>query len=218
MLDGGRDDYYGHPGSWSDVQDSLFLERLDSPDRSAPSSPTGLTATDGAGPGLVRVSWRPSTDDLGPITYRVYQDNRFVSTTTSTFALLGIAESDTSTYSIRAADSVGHLSQPSAIRFRLGLGVVDAQGKLVRDTVRPPAVGRVSVRRAAKTVRLFWPAVRDGGGVRGYRIKLGTRILTVTKPGVTLNRATLRTAVSLAAIDRAGNVGPSKTVPLHRLR
>jgi hypothetical protein len=35
---------------------------------------------------------------------------------------------------------------------------------------------------------------------------------------VTLNRATLRTAVSLAAIDRAGNVGPSKTVPLHRLR
>jgi hypothetical protein len=218
VLDGGRDDYYGHQGSWSDVQDSLFLERLDSPDRGAPSSPTGLTATDGAGPGLVRVSWRPSTDDLGPITYRVYQDNRFVSATTSTVALLSIAESDTSTYSIRAADSVGHLSQPLAIRFRLGLGVVDARGKLVRDTVRPPAVGRVSVRRAAKTVRLFWPAVRDGGGVRGYRIKLGTRILTVTKPGVTLNRATLRTAVSLAAIDRAGNVGPSKTVPLHRLR
>ena len=160
----------------------------------------------------------PSTDDLGPITYRVYQDNRFVSATTSTVALLSIAESDTSTYSIRAADSVGHLSQPLAIRFRLGLGVVDAQGKLVRDTVRPPALGRVSVRRAAKTVRLFWPAVRDGGGVRGYRIKLGTRILTVTKPGVTLNRATLRTAVSLAAIDRAGNVGPTITVPLHRLR
>ena len=218
MLDGGRDDYYGHQGSWADVQDSLFLERLDSPDRSAPSSPTGLTATDGAAPGIVRLSWRPSTDDLGPITYRVYQDDRFVSSTASTSALVEIAESDTSTYAIRAADSVGHLSQPLAIRFRLGLGVVDARGKLVRDTVRPPALGRVSVRRAAKTVRLFWPAVRDGGGVRGYRIKLGIRILTVKKPGVTLNRAALRTAVSLAAIDRAGNVGPSITVPLHRLR
>ncbi len=218
VLDGGRDDYYGHQGSWADVQDSLFLERLDSPDRSAPSSPTGLTATDGAAPGIVRLSWRPSTDDLGPITYRVYQDNRFVSSTASTSALVEIAESDTSTYAIRAADSVGHLSQPLAIRFRLGLGVVDARGKLVRDTVRPPALGRVSVRRAAKTVRLFWPAVRDGGGVRGYRIKLGIRILTVKKPGVTLNRAALRTAVSLAAIDRAGNVGPSITVPLHRLR
>ena len=71
--------------------------------------------------------------------------------------VLGIAESNTSSYTIRASDSVGHLSAPLTIRFRLGLGVVDARGKLVRDTVRPPAVGRVSVRRAAKTVRLSWP-------------------------------------------------------------
>ena len=76
----------------------------------------------------------------------------------------------------------------------------------------------MSVRRAAKTVRLSWPAVRDPGGLRGYRVKIGSRILTVTKPAVTLNRATLRTAVSLAAVDRAGNIGPSTTVPLHRLR
>ena len=33
VLDGGHDDYYGHSGSWPDVQDSFFLERLDSPDR-----------------------------------------------------------------------------------------------------------------------------------------------------------------------------------------
>ena len=39
VLDGGRDDYYGHSGTWTDVQDSLFLERLDSPDRAAPSLP-----------------------------------------------------------------------------------------------------------------------------------------------------------------------------------
>ena len=37
VLDSGRDDYYGHAGTWPDVQDSLFLERLDSPDRSAPT-------------------------------------------------------------------------------------------------------------------------------------------------------------------------------------
>jgi hypothetical protein len=35
---------------------------------------------------------------------------------------------------------------------------------------------------------------------------------------VTLARATLRTAVSLVAVDRAGNIGPTTTVPLHRLR
>ena len=64
------------------------------------------------------------------------------------------------------------------------------------------------MRRAAKTVRLSWPPARDPGGLRGYRVKIGARILTVTKPAVTLNRATLRTAVSLAAVDRAGNIGP----------
>ena len=159
-----------------------------------------------------------STDDVGPIAYRVYEDDRFISTTTSTSAILGIAAGNTSTYTIRASDSVGHLSQPLTIRFRLGLGLVDAQGKLVRDTVRPSAVGRVSVRRAAKTVRLVWPPARDSGGLRGYRITLGSRVLTVTKPAVTLARATLRTAVSLAAVDRAGNVGPTTTVPLRRLR
>ena len=42
--------------------------------------------------------------------------------------------------------------------------------------------------------------------------------MTVTKPAVTLARATLRAAVSLAAVDRAGNIGPSTTVPLRRLR
>ena len=155
---------------------------------------------------------------MGPIAYRVYQDERFISSTTSTSAILGIAESNTSSYTVRASDSVGHLGQPVTIRFRLGLGVVDAQGKLVRDTVRPPAVGKVSVRRRARTVVLSWPAVRDPGGLRGYRIKIGSRIVTVTRPTATLNRASVRTAVSLAAVDRAGNIGLSTTVPLRRLR
>ena len=218
VLDGGRDDYYGHSGTWTDVQDSLFLERLDSPDRAAPSLPSSLTATDGAAPGIVRVSWRASTDDLGPVTYRVYQDNASSPRRRRPRPASASPESNTSSYTIRASDSVGHLSQPLTIRFRLGLGLVDGQGKLVRDTVRPPAVGRVSVRRVAKTVRLSWPPARDPGGLRGYRVKVGLRVLTVTKPAVTLNRATLRTAVSLAAVDRAGNIGPSTTVPLRRLR
>jgi hypothetical protein len=31
VLDVGRDDYYGHGGSWLDIQDSIFLHRLDLP-------------------------------------------------------------------------------------------------------------------------------------------------------------------------------------------
>ena len=38
VLDSARNDYYGHAGSWTDVQDSTFLERLDSPDRTPPTT------------------------------------------------------------------------------------------------------------------------------------------------------------------------------------
>ena len=61
-------------------------------------------------------------------------------------------------------------------------------------------------------------AAMDPGGLKGYRVKIGARTLSVVKPAVTLTRATLRTAVALTAIDRAGNVGPTTTVPLRRLR
>ena len=119
---------------------------------------------------------------------------------------------------MRAVDAVGHLSQPVTVRFKPGFGIVDEQGRLLRDTVPPPALRSVSVRRTAKTSVLSWPAVRDPGGLRNYRIRIGTRTLFVTKPAVTITRRTLRTAVSVAAVDRAGNVGPATLVPLSRLR
>jgi hypothetical protein len=217
VLDGGRDDYYGHSGSWTDVQDSLFFERLDSPDRSAPTAPAAPIVRDDP-TGLVAFSWRASSDDVGPVFYRIYQNGRFVREVSRVSALLIPPESETGTYSVRAADAVGHLSQPVSVRFRLGFGIVDEQGRLLRDTARPPAIRSVSVRRTAKTVILTWPAVRDPGGLRGYRIKIGARTLVVTKPRLTATRATLRTAISVAAVDRAGNVGPTTTVPLRRLR
>ena len=217
VLDGGRDDYYAHSGSWLDVQDSLFLERLDSPDRSAPSAPAALVVRDDTS-GLVSFSWRASSDDVGPVAYRVYQDGRFVRQVSRPSALLFPPEGGTGTYAVRAADAVGHLSQPVSVRFKVGFGIVDEQGRLLRDTVRPPAIRSVSVRRTTKTSVLSWPAVRDPGGLKGYRIKIGTRTLLVTKPTVTVTRRTLRTAVSVAAVDRAGNIGPATTVPLRRLR
>jgi hypothetical protein len=45
-LDVGRDDYYGHAGSWLDVQDSAWLQRLDSPDLPLTVALSGGGATD----------------------------------------------------------------------------------------------------------------------------------------------------------------------------
>ena len=218
VLDGGRDDYYGHPGSWTDVQDSLFLERLDSPDRSAPTAPAALVVRSDPGAAVVTFSWRASSDDVGPVTYWVYEDGRFLDEVCQPRAFVAVADgANAVTYSVRALDAVGHLSQLGTVRFKPGFGIVDEQGRLLRDTVPPPALRSVSIRRTAKTSVLSWPAVRDPGGLRNYRIKIGTRTLFVTKPAVTITRRTLRTAVSVAAVDRAGNIGPATTVPLRRL-
>ena len=215
VLDSGRNDYYGHSGTWTDVQDSTFLERLDSPDRTPPTAPGSFRVGD-APTGFVRVTWLASSDDVGPVAYRLYQDGRFVRQVTTTTVLLPDTD-DVSTFAVRAADPVGRLSAPVSARFRSGAGMVDEQGRLIRDTVRPPAITRVTIRRTAKVAVLSWPAAHDAGGLRSYRVKVGVRTLTVLKPTITLTRARVGGPVSIAAIDRAGNIGPSLVVARGRV-
>ena len=216
VLDSGRNDYYAHAGTWTDVQDSTFLERLDSPDRVPPTVPDGLRVGDDPS-GAVRFSWRPSTDDVGPAAYRLYQDGRFVRQVAETSVLLP-ANGRTTRFSVRAADSVGRLSALASARFRPDLGMVDESGRLVRDTVRPPAIPRVTIRRTPKLAVVSWTGVRDGGGLRGYRVRIGARTVIVRKPTVTLTRSKVAGALSLAAVDRAANVGPALVIPRSRLR
>jgi hypothetical protein len=216
VLDVARDDYYGHTGTWSDMQDSVYLERLDGNDRTPPTTPTGLRIGD-AVPGMVRVSWNASQDDVGPVAYRIYRDGRLQETTLARSVFLP-EPADISQYSVRALDSVGHLSPLVSGRFRVDAGMVDASGRLVRDTVRPPAVARVTVKRTKTTSRVTWPAVRDAGGIASYRVRIGSRTVIVRKPAVALARARVTGAVSITAVDRAGNVGPALVVPRGRVR
>lgn len=217
VLDAGRDDYYGHAGPWTDIRESLFLEQLDSPDRVAPTTPTAVLARENAG-GRVVLSWRAATDDVGPVSYRLYRDGIFLGRTNKLSAVLSPVDGATTSYAVRALDSVGHLSPYARIRFDPAAGVVDEQGRLLRDTVAPSPVARVTVRRTRTAVVLSWPRAFDRGGVRGYRVKIGARSVVVVKPTLTLAKARVRTAISISAVDRAGNVGPAVVVPLQRLR
>ncbi|NUT55736.1 MAG: hypothetical protein HOQ03_07110 [Thermoleophilia bacterium] len=216
VLDAGRNDYYGHGGTWTDVQDSTFLERLDSPDRTPPTTPAGLLVADDPR-GSLRVSWRPATDDVGPVAYRVYEDGRFVRQVAATLLLLPLTGT-TTRYAVRAVDPVGRLGLPAAVRFRPDLGMVDEAGRLVRDTVRPPSILRYTVRRLATAIVVSWPAVRDGGGLRGYRVKIGARTVVVRKPTIRIAKSRVVGPVAVTAIDRAGNVGPTLVIARSRLR
>ena len=216
VLDAARNDYYAHSGSWNDVQDSTFLERLDSADRTPPTTPGALRVGDER-IGFVRFSWGAATDDVGPVAYRIYEDSNFLRQVATTSVLLP-TPATTALYTVRAVDPVGRLSPPVSVRFRPDTGMVDEGGRLVRDTVRPSAIARVTIKRMPKVAVLTWPAAHDVGGLRSYRVKIGTRTLSVRKPTITIARAGVTAAVSIAAVDRAGNVGPSLVVARARLR
>lgn len=216
VLDAARNDYYGHGGGWIDVQDSPFLEPLDSLDRTPPTAPAGLRVGDDP-TGLVRFSWSASTDDVGPVAYRIYEDGHFLRQVSTTSVLLPVP-AVTTLYSVRAADAVGRLSAPLVVRFRPDVGMVDASGLLIRDTVRPSAIARVTITRTPKVVVLSWPAARDAGGLRAYRVQIGARRVNVRKPMITISLARVGGPVSIAAIDRAGNVGPALVVARARVR
>ena len=63
-------------------------------------------------------------------------------------------ESDDAT---RAAIEGGFLGPATTLRFKVGYGIVDANGKLVRDTVPPGAVRNVRAAKAGKRVVISWP-------------------------------------------------------------
>ncbi len=217
VLDVNRDDYYAHAGTWTDVRTSLFLEPLDSPDRSPPAAPRRVRVSE-AGGGMAHISWWTSSDDVGPVRYRIYQGTSFLLEEVTGNAALTLFAGKTTEFGVRAVDAAGRLSPLVLVRFRRGVGMVDASGRLVWDTVPPPAVRPVTVRRDGATVRLSWRAPRDAGGIRSYRVGSAGRTTVVRKPAVALAVSRLRGAVTITAVDRAGNIGPATTVPARRLR
>lgn len=84
-------------------------------DVSAPSAPTGLTAT-ATGPTSVALSWTAATDDVGVTGYRVQRDGADIAggVTGTSYTDTGGAPASTYTYRVIALDAAGHTSAPSA--------------------------------------------------------------------------------------------------------
>ncbi|MDX6442883.1 MAG: hypothetical protein QOE43_2612 [Gaiellaceae bacterium] len=211
QLDVGRDDYYRHSGNWWDVVNSGLLYDLDQSLAAAPDI-VNFTATSNAS--FVRADWAPSTLQPG-LYYRVYDENGKLTnedqetTTITTSGTLG----EIFTWTVRAATAGGFLSRPATLHFKVGYGTVDASGVLLRDTVRPAAVTRLRVSISGAKAVLRWSKVGDPIGLRGYRISgPGLRPLVVSGTTASFPRSRVRgKTVSVAAVDRSGNVGAAAT-------
>ena len=83
-------------------------------DTTAPSVPTGLTAS-AASSSQIDLRWNPSTDNIGVTGYRIYVNGQLLTTTTNTsFSHTGLAAATTYSYRVSAYDAASNASALSA--------------------------------------------------------------------------------------------------------
>lgn len=110
---------------------------------------------------------------------------------------------------MRAADEAGLLGPLRTVLFKVGHGIVNAKGKLVRDTVPPPRVGGFKARVAGGNLELRWRKAKDPSGIRGYLVERnGKRYQLVKGTSIRIPLAKARATWSVRAVDRAKNTGP----------
>ena len=137
--------------------------RLARPER---ADHTGRARREGrSAAGSSRFSWRASSDDVGPVAYRLYENGRFVREVTRSSVAAGPARGRHGQL-LRSRRGRRRPPEPAATSgSRLGSGSSTSRAGCCatrfgrRRSARSPSAGR------RKTVVLSWPAVRDPGGL-----------------------------------------------------
>jgi chitodextrinase len=183
---------------------------ITAPDWTPPSTPTGLSANNGAG--TVVLSWNASTDNVGVTGYTVYRNGTTLATVAG--SVLSYTDATVSpatiySYTVDAFDAAGNhsaQSQPASV-------TTPAQ----TDTTPPSTPTGLNVTAGpAGEVDLAWSASTDDVGVTGYTVyRNGTSIGTVN--GSTLSYADKTVAsvttytYTVDAYDAAGNHSPQSS-------
>jgi len=173
-------------------------------DETAPGAPGSLEAVP-AGPGAADLAWSAATDNVAVAGYDVSVDGTVVATVDSlSYQATGLASAQTYAFAVAARDEAGNVGQ-----------AVDA-GLVMPDLVAPGSPSDLAVSSFGKTsVSLAWSAATDDVGVVAYDISrdsipLGTTT-SVSFDDTSLVPETTYT-YSVAALDAAGNLGPSLSV------
>jgi hypothetical protein len=191
------------------------------PDTTAPSVPAQLTAAAASGSG-VQLSWTPSTDDRGTVSYEVHRSTttdtaatsttRIATTTTPSFVHEAV-KPGTWHYRVVAVDEAGNRSAASTSAVAV-----------VADTSAPSPVSGVTATAAGGAVTVSWAAATDDVGVTAYEVRRSTTSGTTvsaatvlgTTAGTTLTDSSCPVGTcsyAVVAVDAAGNRGPA-SVPV----
>ncbi len=188
---------------------SITVPSSTSADTEAPTVPASLSAS-ALDSTKITLTWAASSDNVGVAGYKIYRNNSVVGSAVSTaYTDATVSAGAVYTYTLRAYDGAGNLSQPSS-----GVGITVPA---VTDSTPPTAPANFTAVAFDNTrVDLAWSASTDDVGVRGYTIyRDGALRATTTARSWNDTNVTAGATHTyyLTAYDAAGNVsGASNTV------
>ena len=144
--------------------------KVDTADRTAPTAPTGLTATAASG-SRIDLGWTASTDDVGVTGYKIFRNGTQVATTAATsYSDTGLNDATTYSYTVRAYDAADNTSAAS-----------NTASATTQDTTPPSVPTNLAADAVSPSqVNLSWNASSDNVGVSGYKIfRNGTLVTTI---------------------------------------
>ncbi len=171
-------------------------------DTEAPTAPSNL-ASSNITETSVDLTWDASTDNVGVDHYIVYQDGSSIGTTANTsYGVTGLTESTTYTFTVKAEDAAGNVSDAS--------NALDVTTQSSADTEPPTAPTNLASSNITETsVDLTWDASTDNVGVDHYTVfQDGNSIGTTANTSYSVTGLTGATTYTFTvkAEDAAGNV------------
>jgi chitodextrinase len=179
-------------------------------DTTKPTAPSSLSHQVQTGP-KVALQWTASTDNVAVTGYRIYRGGTEIGTsTTASYTDSSVAAGNSYTYSVRAHDAAGNLSDAS--------NSVTATIPSGGDTSAPSAPPNFRLYYVTKTdISVLWDASTDNVGVTGYGLYRNGVLLgsvgasTRAVRYVNLTCGTTYT-VAVDAVDAAGNRSTPSTL------
>ncbi|WP_240420587.1 fibronectin type III domain-containing protein, partial [Paenibacillus periandrae] len=157
----------------------------------------------------VKLNWSPSIDNIGVVSYDVYNGNGLLGTVSSvTYSVYELIPNATYNITIKARDAAGNVSVPSDLVSFTTLPV--SQPLALLGSVMAPQNVRV-LNHSGTSVSLAWDAVTDGG-VTSYEVYNGNSLAgTSTETGYMVNGLTggETYTFTVKAKNTAGNTSPA---------
>jgi chitodextrinase len=196
---------YDNSGNTSAQSAAVSATTPSCPDTTAPSIPTGLTAS-AASCSQVNLSWIASTDTGGSglAGYKVYRNGVQIATTNvASYSSTGLAASSSYSFRVAAYDNSGNTSAQSA--------AVSATTPSCPDTTAPSIpTGLTASAAGCSQINLSWTASTDtgGSGLAGYKVyRNGVQIATTNVASYSSTGLAASSSYSfrVAAYDNSGN-------------